>query len=548
MVSTTFTDASATSGGTTVVAAWLNDVNTAVYTLFGGLTVPASGKILQSNGTKFISSAFTLPITIGAAGTLLRSDATNFLTWGTTIPDTGTSGGILGYTATGILASSVLLTASALVLGGGAGATPTPMGSLGTTTTVLHGNAAGAPTFASVNLTAGGDVTGTLPVGNGGTGITVGIAGKVFGGVTPALTSNPVLGAVGTTGTLGLAGTTSGVVTIQPASVAGTWSLTLPTSAGANTNVLQTDGTGITSWVAPAAGASGALPTATVGHLAVNGVATTFLRSDGAPAIASAGVGQAQLKTTTGDISVNGASALVTGPGGEYGFWPTVKSSETSLRGYVCSPLSSVDNAGSAITFSLTLTFVQDFVLSAVIILTVRQRYVQASPPYDLGDGDIPLFIFALVDTLGNVLATYIAPEPPWANNGPTNIHPDFIDAQGRAWQTRKPKADMKALKNPALRDAELARIAIPQTIEVTQALKQADMPLIPHPFQGNDMIGRTVVLLDPVSALIGTLAELHATGEALGELLHDKHILLDNVPLARKSPPGVSAFTAKWK
>lgn len=82
----------------------------------------------------------------------------------------GTSGGVLGYTASGTLASSVALTANALVLGGGAGATPAPMASLGTTTTVLHGNAAGAPTFGAVALTT--DVSGTLPVANGGTGNT----------------------------------------------------------------------------------------------------------------------------------------------------------------------------------------------------------------------------------------------------------------------------------------------------------------------------------------------------------------------------------------
>ncbi len=38
----------------------------------------------------------------------------------------------------------------------------------GTTTTLLHGNASGNPSFAAVDLTT--DVTGTLPVGNGGTG------------------------------------------------------------------------------------------------------------------------------------------------------------------------------------------------------------------------------------------------------------------------------------------------------------------------------------------------------------------------------------------
>lgn len=72
----------------------------------------------------------------------------------------GTSGGVLAYTATGTLASSAALTANALVLGGGAGVVPSSMASLGTTTTVLHGNAAGAPTFGAVALAT--DVSGTL--------------------------------------------------------------------------------------------------------------------------------------------------------------------------------------------------------------------------------------------------------------------------------------------------------------------------------------------------------------------------------------------------
>ena len=76
----------------------------------------------------------------------------------------GTSGGVLGYTASGVLALSAALTANAIVLGGGAGATPTALGSLGTTTTVLHGAAAGPPTFGAVSLAT--DVSGNLPVAN----------------------------------------------------------------------------------------------------------------------------------------------------------------------------------------------------------------------------------------------------------------------------------------------------------------------------------------------------------------------------------------------
>lgn len=80
----------------------------------------------------------------------------------------GTSGGLLYFSSTSALASSALLAANQIILGGGAGTTPATLGSLGTSVQVLHGNAAGAPTWSAVSLTA--DVTGVLPVANGGTG------------------------------------------------------------------------------------------------------------------------------------------------------------------------------------------------------------------------------------------------------------------------------------------------------------------------------------------------------------------------------------------
>jgi hypothetical protein len=89
----------------------------------------------------------------------------------------GTSGGIPYFSSASTWASSGALTANALLLGGGAGAAPTVLGSLGTTSTVLHGNAAGAPTFGAVAL--GSDVSGTLPLGNGGTGLTSFTAGDL---------------------------------------------------------------------------------------------------------------------------------------------------------------------------------------------------------------------------------------------------------------------------------------------------------------------------------------------------------------------------------
>lgn len=110
---------------------------------------------------------FTFP---NASATVLTTDAAVTVAQGGTGITSGTSGGVPYFSGAGTIASSGALTASHLVLGGGAGAAPTVLGSLGTTTTVLHGNAAGAPTFGAVALTT--DVTGTLPEGNGGTGFT----------------------------------------------------------------------------------------------------------------------------------------------------------------------------------------------------------------------------------------------------------------------------------------------------------------------------------------------------------------------------------------
>lgn len=80
----------------------------------------------------------------------------------------GTSGGVPYFSASTTMASSAALAANQIVLGGGAGAAPATLGGLGTTTTLLHGNAAGAPTFGAVVLTT--DVSGQLPMANGGTG------------------------------------------------------------------------------------------------------------------------------------------------------------------------------------------------------------------------------------------------------------------------------------------------------------------------------------------------------------------------------------------
>lgn len=101
-------------------------------------------------------------LVIGAANRLLRSDGTD-VSWAQAALATDVSGVL--PVANGGTNSSAALSGSTIAISNGSALV---QGAAGTTTTVLHGNAAGAPTYAAVALTT--DVTGVLPVANGGTG------------------------------------------------------------------------------------------------------------------------------------------------------------------------------------------------------------------------------------------------------------------------------------------------------------------------------------------------------------------------------------------
>jgi hypothetical protein len=110
------------------------------------------------------------------SGTVTSISTTSPITGGT-ITTTGT---IACATCT---TNAAALTSNALIIGGGGQAT-SALGSLGTTTTVLHGNASGAPTFGAVNLAS--DVTGQLPISgvgsaglSGSSPITISAAGAI---------------------------------------------------------------------------------------------------------------------------------------------------------------------------------------------------------------------------------------------------------------------------------------------------------------------------------------------------------------------------------
>ena len=159
----------------------------------------AETAIAYFNGTDYVkvsstvSSTNVASITFGSTGLTPSTATTGAVTVAGTLANTnGGTGQSSAFTQYGITYAS---TTTALATT-----------AAGTSTTVLHGNASGAPTFSAISLTA--DVSGTLPVANGGTGLTTLTAGYIpYGNGTSALGNESNLSYDATNNRLSVVGT-----------------------------------------------------------------------------------------------------------------------------------------------------------------------------------------------------------------------------------------------------------------------------------------------------------------------------------------------------
>jgi hypothetical protein len=142
----------------------------------GDLTVNSSGGNLVATVTANTTCLFTCILITGTTAASWDSDFTGFTSLlpvarGGTGLASGTSGGVLAYTAAGTLASSAALTANKVVIGGGAGVAPSTTTLLGTAAAVTTGNYIQAIGYADT-VTA---------LGNTGTAINLDVtSGNVF--------------------------------------------------------------------------------------------------------------------------------------------------------------------------------------------------------------------------------------------------------------------------------------------------------------------------------------------------------------------------------
>jgi hypothetical protein len=241
-----------------------------------GVTLVSGEKALVAwNGSDFVKISTTASVSsfsAGSTGLTPSSSTTGAITLAGTLGTANGGTNLTSFTSGGAMyasSGSVLTTGTLPNTAGGTGqssaftqygityaSTTTALATTaaGTTTTVLHGNASGAPTFGAVSLTA--DVSGTLPIANGGTGSST-LAGanialtntaqtftatQTFNGTTAtsAVKTLNIAEPANTVGSAPLATTNfyvnSGAVQYYTTNAANNWTLNIAFSSGTTLN------------------------------------------------------------------------------------------------------------------------------------------------------------------------------------------------------------------------------------------------------------------------------------------------------------------------
>ena len=273
-------------------------------------------------------------------------------------------------------------------------------------------------------------------------------------------------------------------------------------------------------------------------------VVTTIIAAD----IPLASIDQGRLKTTTnaGSLAVAATTANnITLTGGTYSWW--------TLSGNTGSLPTGGDQIGFTFGLDDTAAGIIGVFNPTTLSKTIYwdERYVQASPPYRYG----PLFVTLMLDTLGNIIGSQVAPDPIWAYHGPTNITPQYERA-GKKYRKRRLLNGMslkQALLNPAVRRSFVEGSITPtdEEVEITLAYKDSDMAVIPHCF-GTVPAGATVVLVRPGTPMMDKLYELLVEDHArtVRDLFLDDYLRVDNtteIPLPG-APPILKCYIARWK
>lgn len=172
-----------------------------------------------------------------------------------------------------------------------------------------------------------------------------------------------------------------------------------------------------------------------------------------------------------------------------------------------------------------------------------NQTYVTASPPFDMGDGEAGGFVYLLMNkTTGELEASYVADVPPWGYNGPTDIKACKICRKsGKKFRRVMKKRSTREILDGVPLEHELQ--------EITQEIKNADMNLIPHPFEGHSS-DHVPILIDPMDTRIRNMIEHQNAGgsEDIEDMILKGYLKADTDQVKRKGPKNLAIHKIKIK
>jgi len=309
-------------------------------------------------------------------------------------------------------------------------------------------------------------------------------------------------------------------------------------------------------------------PKNTLASMAANSVGFSQMtdNSIGQAEMRDSAIGQSELRTSNGSVSyivsINSVAELkantIVLPGGQYGFYPNILLATNDLVGpgdfdanspYFAAQLFSEWQFDVAAPLAATISLIGFAGARPELdgTITAQQRYMTASPPYNLGNGDCSHFIFVKLASNGDIISTYSAGAPPWAYNGPTDIRPDEVVTKNK--KVRKYKNVLVSKPAPPWEGGDIdlwEKGPVYKKREIDHDLKNADMSLIPHPF-GPLKPGERVVMVDPCGKLADTASPIEESGEALSGAIADGFVKLGD-ELDCNKPDGVIVVSADWK
>ena len=271
--------------------------------------------------------------------------------------------------------------------------------------------------------------------------------------------------------------------------------------------------------------------------------------ASGAPKIQAAAIdtgviNQGHLNTGQGEVSTASGIIDATLPGGEYVFYPNVRASASGVYSeYRIAEFASPDTVPTS--YVANITFGKSTGGGGTAY--ANQRYINASPPHAIESVDYRDFIFLKLDNNGDVIAGWMATDPPWFHNGPTKTSPNMTNM--RDIKRRRRKIIPPELKQLEDKKEFIKRFKELPTVEqgITTEFKNSDIAFLPQPFLRET---ENIVIIEPSqSGVYNDLCDLFCEGESVLELIHDGYLKVDNTEINTNGrPPGVPMHRIKWK